>query len=426
MELGNWLLWTGKRWKEDNAEQIIELGESTANSIFEEAEATGRDDRRRELEAWAAKSCNRQGISNMLKMAQPKLALHQSQLDQDPWLLNCENGTLDLRTGELRDHRREDWITKLVPVSYDPEAKCDLFRSFLDQVMGGDQRLQAYVQRALGYSLTGDTREQCWFVAHGSGANGKSTLLNLFRRLLGDYARNASIQAFTQKKYDGGPREDLVRLRGARFVTSTEAEENQKLAASLIKQVTGGDTVTARNLYQGSIEYIPEMKPWLATNHVPALDGADEANWRRVKLIPFKVVIPEGERDPDLPAKLWKEAPGILAWAVWGALDWQTNAKGLEVPEAVVRATNAYRYQMDDVCRFNDQCLKLDPDSRVTKGDMYDAYLQWARDCEGEPLSKPRLTKRLKALGLVDFKSNDKWLWRGVSLIPDQCQSTSN
>ena len=419
-ELRSWFLWTGQHWEEDRSEQIIQLGELTAKSIFGEAKAIERGDRRNKLESWALRSCNRHGINNMLHQAQPKMALLSSQLDQDRCLLNCANGTLDLKTGQLRTHRREDWITKLVPVSYEEGARCDQFLSFLDRITDGDKELETYLQRALGYSLTGRMDEQCWFIAYGSGANGKSTLLNLFGKLLGDYSRNAAVHTFVQKKFEGGAREDLVRLRGARFVTIMEAEENQKLAASLLKQITGGDAVTARDLYKGSIEFDAQMKPWLATNHKPKLEGSDAAIWRRVKLIPFNVVVPENERDPELPSKLWREAPGILAWAVRGALDWQ--ATGLKAPEAVNKATDSYRSEMDDVRRFVDQCLEMKPEGTVSKKFMFDMYQKWARDSEINILSKVELTRRLKAAGLVDGKSNNERLWKGVSIFYDQLQ----
>ena len=413
-EMGSWLIWNGERWQIDDSEQIVQLGDRTARSIFTEVQGTDAWDKRSQLADWAKRSCSKSGISNMLKLAQSKLILRSAELDTDPWLLNCKNGVVDLRTGKLREHRKEDWITKQVPVSYDPGARCDRFLTFLDRVTDRDGMLLAYLQQALGYSLTGRTDEQCWFIAYGSGANGKSTLLNLFGKLLGGYSKNAPVQTFIQKRFEGGPREDLVRLRGARFVTIMEAEENQKLAASQLKQITGGDAIVARDLYKGSIQFAPQMKLWLATNHKPNLDSSDAAIWRRVRLIPFNAEIPKHEQDPELPAKLWDEAPGILAWTVKGSLDWQAN--GLEIPESVSRATNGYRQEMDYVRSFVDEHIEAEIGNWASKSEVFKAYQTWSRSNQANAISMRELAKRLKALGLKEGHTGNIRTWKDVCL----------
>ena len=289
----------------------------------------------------AAAECNKDKIApnlasaktvaavERLALADRRIAATVDQWDADPWLLNTPDGVVDLRTGQRRPHRAEDYQTKITAVG--PGGDCPRFLAFLDRITGGDGELVAYLQRVLGYALTGLTREHALFFGYGTGANGKSVLLSTVSGLLGDYHKSAPIETFTASNADRHPT-DLASLRGARLVTATETEEGRRWAESGIKQLTGGDTVAARFMRQDFFEYRPAFKLIIAGNHKPSLRSVDEAIRRQFHLIPFAVTIPPEERDADLAEKLKAEWPGILAWLVEGCLEWQTE--GLRPPTA--------------------------------------------------------------------------------------------
>lgn len=268
-------------------------------------------------------------------------------MDTHPWLLNVANGTLDLRTGQLRPADRADLLTKAAPVVYAPTATCPQWEAFLDRILGGDKELIRYVQKAASYSLTGLDTEECFFVLHGVGQNGKSTLVETLSALLGtDYAQQATPDLLMQKKQDRHATE-LAVLRGARLVASVETGQGKRLNESLIKSMTGGDRIRANFMHQETFEFRPEFKVWLSTNHKPVITGTDLGIWQRIRLIPFNVQIPDNERDGAFKTRLRESAAlsGILNWAIEGALLWQQE--GLKPPQAVTEATQAYREEMD-------------------------------------------------------------------------------
>ncbi len=364
---------------------------------------------------WAKKSEGDPRMSAILSIArsEPGIPVLPDALDRDPMLLNCKNGTLDLRTGELRPHRREDLITKCVSVEYDPTAECRVWLAFLDKIMGGKSDMVAFLQRAVGYSLTGSIREQCLFLLHGTGSNGKSTYLEVLRELLADYCEQTDFATFLEKKNDQ-IRNDVARLRGARFVSAVEVAEARRLDEALIKSVTGGDTVTARFLYGEFFEFVPAFKLWLAANHKPVIRGTDHAIWRRVRLVPFTVTIPDEEQDKDLPAKLKAELPGILRWAVEGCLAWQRD--GLRPPEEVIKATASYREENDIVGQFVTENCIVSSGSKATAKALYAAYVAWA-DANGErPMTQNAFGRRLAERGFERKKSGGIW-WHGIELL---------
>ena len=279
-------------------------------------------------------------------------------LDTDPWLLNVENGTLDLRTGQLHRHRPDDLITKVAPVHYDPEAVCPTWDMFLKRIMAGDEALVHYLQKIFGYSLTGVAREQCIFLAYGGGANGKSTAITAVTSVIGAYAQHTPTETLLVKRNDGIPN-DVARLHGARLVTAAEAECHRRLAEALVKQLTGGDKIAARFLHGEWFEFTPGFKVVLAVNHKPAIQGTDHAIWRRIRLIPFTVTIPAKEQNKTLSEKLHAGNAGILRWAVDGCLAWQQD--GLDPPSAVSEATAAYRDEMDTVGAFSRNAASVIP-----------------------------------------------------------------
>jgi putative DNA primase/helicase len=335
-------------------------------------------------------------------------------LDADPYLFNCLNGTLDLRTGRLREHTREDLITKLSPVEYDPEAKCPTFDAFINRIMAGREKLIAFLQCAFGYALTGDVSERALFILYGCGANGKSVLVETLHAILGDYAMRTPTETLMVKQKGAIPN-DVARLKGARFVTANESEEGQRLAESLIKDLTGGDTISARFMRAEFFDFKPECKVWLRTNHKPVIRGTDKAIWDRVKLIPFDVRIPDAEQDKHLMAKLAAEAPGILAWMVEGCLAWQRA--GLGIPEEVKKATDSYRAEMDVIQSFIDDRCYLSETAEVKAGDLHAQYLYWSERNGERPMSKRAFGLRLEEKGFTPTRSSHSRGWRGVGLV---------
>jgi putative DNA primase/helicase len=402
----SWLVWKDGRWTRDNSEHVLALGEQSARSMFADIASVQDSERRRKLVSWANRSCSRSTIQDVITLAKPKLPVSISDMDRYPFLLNCKNGTINLKTAELLAHSSNDWITKQLDIEFDRKADCPRFIQFIDEITGHNRDLAEFIQRSLGYSLTGDNSEQCFFVAWGEGANGKSTLLVLFHDLLDGYALDTPISSFEKKRSAGGASPDLVRLRGARFVTVSEAESKHTLAESLIKKLTGGDTLAERGLYSDYVEFKPIAKFWLATNRKPKISGSEEAMWRRIHLIPFNVVVPPEKRDPYLSEKLRAEAPGVLNWAIRGCLDWQS---GRLCPPAIVReATRQYRDENDDIRQFVEERIVTSESQRVSNRDMFAAYEQWARDNGAENLSQRDLTPRLKRAGLEQEPGRSK------------------
>jgi putative DNA primase/helicase len=307
--------------------------------MLQEAAAIDDEALRKPEVAWALKSDSHERRAAMLKDAGALLPMPSDTLDSDPYLFNVENGTLDLRTGLQRPHNPADRITKLAPVVYDPTATAATWDQFLARIFTGDRELIRFIQRAVGYSLTGLTTEQVMFLLWGTGQNGKSTFITTLQALFGDYARQTAFDTFlaASKSTPGAARPDIVRLRGARLISALEAPAGARLAETVVKSLTGGDIISARDLYSSGSEFRMEGKLWLAANNKPEIRGTDLAIWRRIRLVPFTVTIPEEEKDPQLADKLRAELPGILNWAVEGLAVWQRE--GLGVPVAVERAT---------------------------------------------------------------------------------------
>ncbi len=324
--LSQWLCFGGQRWRGDDAGEVERRSKETVRATLREAAPEEGPIIDRDLARHALASESRARIEAMIALArsEPGIPIRPEEMDLDQWLLNAENGTIDLRTGELREHRREDLITKLAPVEYDPSAEAPTWEVCLKTWLPSEG-LRRFVQKAVGYALTGDVSEQVLLFLYGTGANGKSTLINALMEAMGDYALQAAPELLTVKA-SAHPTE-LADLKGARFVASVEVEDGKHLAESLVKQMTGGDRIKARFMRADFFEFSPTHKVFLAANHKPEVRGTDTGIWRRIKTVPFDVTIPKGERDPALLAKLRDELPGILRWAVEGCLLWQRRPR---------------------------------------------------------------------------------------------------
>jgi putative DNA primase/helicase len=408
-----WYRYTGKRWKPDLNGAVERLAKKTVQALSQLADQVDNGNLRKALAKWARTSESRSRITAMIDLArsEPGIPVDPAALDSDPWLLNFKNGTLDLRNGQLRDHNAADLCTKMVPYDFDPEEKCPVFKKFLERIFNNNVALQQFVQRAFGYALTGSTREQVFFVFWGSGANGKSTLLEAIRRGLGDYAIAADASLLMAKTNDG-IRNDVARLAGSRLVSTGETESGRFLAEALVKQLTGGDKITARFLYQEFFEYDSQFKLFLATNHKPIIRGVDNAIWRRIRLVPFQVTIPPEEQDKSLPQKLRREMPGILAWLVRGCLKWRES--GLDQPDEVLSATQAYRVEMDVIGGFlKDKCVERS-DLRESAATLYSSYKSWCEANGERALTQQRFGIALSDRGFARTRTRRARFWIGL------------
>jgi putative DNA primase/helicase len=409
-----WLSWDGKKWQQDKSNQAMTKAMATAKSIYHEAAEATDNRHARRLAHWANQSLSRSRLEAMLSLAQSALSARPDEFDRDPWVLNVQNGLLDLKTGELKNQNPQAKITKIAGTEYRPDAEAMLWLVFLDRIFGNDQTMVDFVQRMTGYFLTGDASEQCLFFGHGRGANGKTTYANVILAMLGDYGKQSAPNLLM-----AGERHptEIADLHGARFVATIEVEEGRRLAEVLTKQLTGGDRIKARFMRHDFFEFETTFKILLLANHQPNIKGTDYAIWRRIRKIPFDIVIPENERDPHLVDKLKEELPGILAWAVKGCLDWQKN--GLMVPQKVLQATDAYRSEMDILGIFiEDSCLQ-GKQYEAGSSLLYKTYCGWCESNGEKPISQRAFSMHLAERGLNKRQTRTGAIWEGIGIKND-------
>lgn len=419
--LGKWFVWAGSRWKIDDAGAVQRLAKETVRGVLLEAHRAAGDETSNKLTRWAMTSQSEARIRAMLELAKSELPISPDGLDADPDFLNCINGTVDLRTGELRSHRREDHITKLAPVEYAPESTAPVWRAFLERVLPTEE-LRSFVRRAVGYSITGDTSEQCLFINYGPGANGKSTFQEAIAAALGDYAMRTPTETLMAKRTGAVPN-DVARLKGARFVAASETEEGRRLAESVVKDLTGQDTISARFMRAEWFDFKPTHKLWLSTNHRPEIRGTDNAIWRRIRLIPWTVTVPPAERDHKLAEKLRVELPGILVWMVSGCLEWRRD--GLRAPDEVKRATVEYRAEMDVLAGFLADCCETGERHRSYARELYATYKRWCADTGEAVESQKKFGGRLAERGFLKERDGrtGRSMWFGLHINAEWSQS---
>lgn len=376
-----WYYWTGKVWQVDNSGEIKKLADVIIDDMKKEAfRADG--DIQDELLKWCNRTASSKGKTNMITETQhlEGIPVQPDEFDAYTDYINCQNGIVNLRTGELLPHDSNFMMTRICYTDYDTTCgEPKLWLKFLNDVCNGDKELINYLQKCVGYSLSGSIREQCAFFIYGIGNNGKSTFLDTISDLMGTYASNVQPETIMVKKNDGGANSDIARLKSSRFVTSVEPNEGVRLNEGLVKQLTGGDKVTCRFLYGKEFEYVPEFKIWIGTNHKPTIRGTDVGIWRRIKLIPFEVNIPKDKVDKTLKYKLRKELPQIFNWAVQGCIKWQEE--GLELPKCVQDATKEYKAEMDILTNFMEQCVEIDYKSPepIMAPQLFNLYTVWAQ-----------------------------------------------
>lgn len=417
---GHWLIWTGTHWRQDDDGAIQRRAKTTVRAIYDEAAAAakaGNDARAAELAKWARASAAEARRNAMLNLARAELpiAITRDRLNIHDLLLNVQNGTLDLATGQLRPHDRSDLLTYVLPVPYDPAAVCPTWDSFLGHITNDNDELAAFLAQAVGYSLSGSTTRQCLFFLYGRGANGKSTFIETVMALLGDLGHKARAQVLMLSERERVSNE-VAALAGRRLVVTSELSDGGRLDEGLVKDLTGGDSMSARFLYGEPFTFRPTFKLWLYGNHKPTIAGTDDGIWRRVRLIPFTVQIPENERDATLPAKLRAELPGILAWAVRGWQDFQRH--GLGAPAAVTEATAEYRAESDTLGQFIAECCYVAQGATARGGELYAAYSEWAKANNlKHRLTSVRFARALKELGYVNGHNRNGSYWEGIDIL---------
>ncbi|MBF0098937.1 MAG: hypothetical protein HQM04_09635 [Magnetococcales bacterium] len=399
-----WFIYNGKKWQEDQSEMMMKLAKETVRGIYQES-AKSDDLSRRQSLAKFALSCEKLShLTAMITLSKSDVPILPEQFDSNQWLFNVSNGTIDLKSGKLMPHVRTDFIRKMSKVPFDKNATAPTWERFLRDVFSGDEALIRFIQKAAGYSMTGSTEEQCLFFLYGKGKNGKSTFTETLQLLFDDYAMRLSTEALLSSRHgEKDASNDIARLAGMRMVVTSEIPDDQRLNESKVKDLTGGDTITARFLYGEFFDFKPSHKLWIFGNHKPVIKGIDLGIWRRIRLIPFKVTFTDETADPKLKGNLIDELPGILKWMVDGCLLWQQE--GLGLPAAIADATEEYRSEMDQIGPFIAECCVIGEGYYVKSGELFKAYQSWCRETGAREVSQTRFGAYLTDQGFISPNS---------------------
>lgn len=418
-----WLNWDGSRWRWDEVGTIERKAKATVRAIMREAD-NADDDRAKALRQWSYKSEDSKRIKSLVSLAQTEAGIPVllDDLDADPFLLNAANGTIDLRTGDLREHRKSDLITRTTGIEYDRDARSELWDGVLADACGDDTELAAYIQAVAGYSLIGVPLERAFFFLHGPPGTAKSTILDALHAAMGGYAEGADFDTWLLKTQVGGNRGDLVRLAGARLVTSSEAKPGSKWDEAIIKKITGGDLLTYAAKYENDVTFKPSFSLLFAANDAPSAREDDEGFWVRMKRIPLAHQIPVEKQDKHLKLKLQKpkHARAILRWAVKGCQAYIAN-RGFPRCSAVENSTQEYRAELDHFSQFLEERCDFDPDLLVTRKSLRMAYERWAGEVGRRVLLDAKtVAKKLRARGCTDaspLHGYERWLGLGLKAM---------
>lgn len=413
-----WLHYDGRRWMRDSLKRAEQAMTNTVAGLYDEAKSEGDADRRTQIAKFAARSEGEARLRAGLVVAQslPGIPIAPEQLDADLYALNCQNGTIDLRTGQLREHDPTDLITKMAPVRFDPSADLAEWQRFLEQALPAEE-WRAFAQRMLGYACTGDPVEQVLLLIHGPPLTGKSTFVEALSATLGDYALTADFETYLARRDVGAPRNDLARLAGARLVTSVETDPDRQLAVGLVKTITGGDTITARYLHGEFFEFRPQFTLLWAVNEMPRMRGADDALWRRIARLPFEHALPEGGRDPRVKARLGDPriaGAAILRWLVEGCQEWQRA--GLRPPATVVQATQDLRHELDPLSGWLEDAGEVAPAAWTPTKALRVSYEAWCESMGERAVNGRQFSDALRRGGFAAEKRSGGRGWAGIAL----------
>jgi putative DNA primase/helicase len=411
-----WLVWDSRRWRIDDTGMIRRVAKDVTRWMAADAALCGEEKLFKLLLGWAKQTSEKGRTSNMIDMCQsePGIPILPDQLDRDPWLFNCRNGTLDLRTGTLRPHSKLDHITKLCDLDYDPDARAPLWLSTLDLFLAGDQALIDYFQEIVGAALSGEIRDAILPVCYGTGNNGKSTILEALIEVFGpDYAMKCPPDLLMAKTHETHPTE-RADLFGKRLVIAIETEEGRRLNETMVKELTGRDSIRARRMREDFWQFKPTHSLIAATNHKPIIRGTDYAIWRRLKLLPFLVAVAGTQDDKTMPAKLRAEYPGILAWCVRGCLRWQRS--GLTEPACVSEATEVYRAEQDVLGTFLADKTITKKGAKVQCGYLYATYKLWAENASEYAKSLTAFGMAMQERGIVKTRTGGVKYYLNIEL----------
>nr|WP_269667922.1 phage/plasmid primase, P4 family [Staphylococcus warneri] len=392
-----WMYYDGKRWKNDDTGRMKILTDKVVDNMKNEklfiAEGVDEEDMEKYRYRHWKDSRNHNKKVNMMKECEHLLPVTNETFDNDFNLFNTQNGFINLKQGVINDHEKQNYFTKISNVEFTDKADCPKWEEFLDDIFLGNQELVRFVQRAVGYSLSGYTTEQVLFVLYGNGRNGKSVFLDILNEIFGNYSTNIQPQAIMASKNQSDASPEIAKLDGARLVTTTEPNEGERFDEGLLKQLTGGDRVSARKLYENEFEFTPQFKLWMATNHKPYVRGRDDGIWRRFVIIPFDKQIPVNEIDRDLTNKLKRELPAIMKWCVDGFLEWQRI--GLSEPAIIKEQRDEYRTEMDSIAAFIEECCETNPMKKIKASELFNAYDRWAKDNHQHIISSTKFGREM-------------------------------
>lgn len=414
-------IWNGCSWQLDTKNSIYKLAKSTLRRLMSEVDSLdAKEDAaikemKHTLKSFAVRSENDSRIRAMVNQLRSQSEIMYEGWDSGIYKLNLNNGTLDLKTGRLHSHNKNDYITRKINLDYDEKAACPRWMEFLNKIFMEDTGMMDFIQRSIGYSLTGSQKEQCFYMLYGNGANGKTTFLNTIKMITGDYTDSLRASSLMARQFDHGARGDLAKLQGKRFVCASELNDGQYFDESLLKCLTGGETIPVRFMYCEEFDLKPYFKIWLCTNEKPRIKGTDLGIWRRVRLIPFLYTFTDAEKDKDFfQTRLLPELPGILNWAVEGCLKWMSD--GITIPEISLAELENYRQEMDVVQRFVDECCILGDMYTIRVGDLYQRYCTWCSKSGDRTMTGIKFGKKMKEKGFEQIKDKYARRWKGIGV----------